>query len=145
MLQGDTVFGAINVLSTELLPFSETPIALLQTFADQAVIAIENVRLFKELEARNSALIESLDQQTATGEVLRVIAATQTDAQPVFDTIAANALRLCTASNCAVFRFDGEQIHLVALQHADHQRPESLRQAYLEHPRRGTATARALR
>ena len=144
MLRGDTVFGAINVLRTEVLPFSDTQIALLQTFADQAVIAIENVRLFKELEARNSALIESLDQQTATGEVLRVIAATQTDAQPVFDTIAANALRLCTASNCAVFRFDGELIHVVALQNVNPEGTESVRQAYPVPPSRGNATARAI-
>src|SRR5262245_41684809 len=67
---------------------------LLQTFADQAVIAIENVRLFTELQARNRDLTEALDRQTATGEILRVIASSPTDEQPVFEAIVRSALRL---------------------------------------------------
>jgi two-component system, NtrC family, sensor kinase len=144
MLREGALLGVIALWKTIVEPFSDRQIELITTFADQAVIAIENVRLFKELEARNNALIESLDQQTATGEVLRVIAGTQTDAQPVFDTIAANALRLCTASNCAVFRFDGELIHVVALQNVNPQGTESVRKAYPVPPSRGNATARAI-
>ena len=75
--------------------FSERQIAMLQTFADQAVIAIENTRLFNELQTRNRDLTESLEQQTATSEILRVISQSQHDVQPVFEAIAANATKLC--------------------------------------------------
>jgi GAF domain-containing protein len=105
--------GVILIRRTEVRPFSEKQIALLKTFADQAVIAIENVRLFKELQARNRDLTEALDQQTATSEILRVISSSPTDLQPVFQTILANAIRLCEAQNGAVFRFDGEVFRAV--------------------------------
>ena len=87
--------GALFLRRGELRRFSDTEIALLETFADQAVIAIENVRLFKELEARNSDLTEALEQQTATAEILRVISSSPTDVQPVFDAIVRSAVRLC--------------------------------------------------
>src|SRR5262249_26965274 len=78
--------GALSVWRGEARPFSDKQIALIQTFADQAVIAIENVRLVKELQASNRELTTALDRQTATSEILRVISGSRTDLQPVFDT-----------------------------------------------------------
>ena len=110
MMREGVPIGVFSVWRTEVHPFTDKQIELVTTFADQGAIAIENVRLFQELEARNRDLTAILEQQTATAEVLRVIAEAQTDAQPVFDTIAANALRDSTSLHACpgVFRFDGE-------------------------------------
>jgi GAF domain-containing protein len=115
LLREGIPIGAIHIRRMEVRPFTDKQIKLLETFADQAVIAIENVRLFKELQDRNRQLTEALEQQTATSEILRVISSSPTDLQPVFQTILDNAVRLCEAQNGALFRFDGETLRGVAL------------------------------
>ena len=144
MLRGGEPIGAVQVWHADVAPFSEVQISLLQTFADQAVIAIENVRLFKELEARNSELTEILARQTATGEVLRGISQAQTDAQPVFEIIAASACRLCGAAYAQVQLYDGELIHLAALESANPGGDAAIRAVYPLRVGDGSAGGRAI-
>jgi hypothetical protein len=99
LLRDGKPIGSISASKAAPGAFSDAQIALLQTFADQAVIAIENVRRFKELQGKNADLTEALERQTATAESLRVISASPTDVQPVFETIAARAMRLCEATD----------------------------------------------
>ena len=114
LLREGTPIGVIMIRRTDARPFSEKQVALLKTFADQAVIAIENVRLFQEIQEKNRDLTESLEQQTATGEVLRVIAGSPTDVQPVLDTVIENAVRLAGAKQGHIRQSDGEFLQLVA-------------------------------
>ena len=114
LLREDVAIGFIAVRRTEVRPFTDKQIALLKTFADQAVIAIENVRLFKELEHRNRQLTEALEQQTATSQILGVIASSPTDIQPVLDVVAENASRLCEAADAQIFRVEGNECRIVA-------------------------------
>src|SRR5262249_37341242 len=115
LLRHVVLLGVILVRrAEEPRPFSDKQIGLVTPFADQAVIAIENVRLFQELENRNRDLTEALEQQTATSEILGVIASSPTDIQPVLDVVAENAARLCDASDAAIWRADGDGYRLAA-------------------------------
>jgi PAS domain S-box-containing protein len=145
MLRDGSLVGVFFLARNQPRPFSDGQIELVATFADQAVIAIENVRLFTELEAKNRDLTETLEQQTATAEILRVISSSPTDAQPVFDTIAANALRLCDGLWSVVTRFDGEFIHLVSHHNVGGpQRMEALHRAFPRSPRDGGVNDKAI-
>jgi two-component system NtrC family sensor kinase len=114
LLHGGVAIGAIQIRRREVRPFSDRQIKLLETFADQAVIAIENARLIHEQQARNRDLTEALEQQTATSEVLRVIASSPADLQPVLDTLIANAVKLSGATKGHVRQYDGEFLRVVA-------------------------------
>jgi GAF domain-containing protein len=105
--------GVIVLRRTEVQPFSDKQISLLQTFADQAVIAIGNVRLFEEVQARTRDLTESLQQQTATAEVLKVISASPGELQPVFQAMLENAGRLCEAKFAMLFLHEKNQFRAV--------------------------------
>jgi GAF domain-containing protein/CheY-like chemotaxis protein/HPt (histidine-containing phosphotransfer) domain-containing protein len=144
MLRDGRAIGAIVVFRGEATPFPDHQIQLLETFADQAVVAIENARLFQEREARNRALTESLEQQTATSEILRVISSSPTDTQPVFDAIAAAATSLCAAENSGVFLFDGALIHLAAHHRWTAKDLTAVREAFPRPPGSDSVTSRAI-
>jgi two-component system, NtrC family, sensor kinase len=108
MLEGDDLVGTITIYRLEVKPFTDKQVALVEAFADQAVIAIENARLLNELRQRTDDLSESLEQQVATSDVLRVISSSPTNVQPVFDSIAESAVRLCDGQFSFVNRFDGK-------------------------------------
>src|SRR5215510_13248485 len=114
LIRAGTAIGVISIRRTEVRPFTHRQIELLKTFADQAAIAIENTRLFEEVQARTRELTDALEQQTATSEVLSVISSSPTDTQPVFCAIAKNAVQLCDAMFGAVFSYDGRLVHWVA-------------------------------
>ena len=145
MFREGEVIGAIFVARRNAGLFTDSQVQLLKTFADQAVIAIENVRLFTELETRNRDLTEALEQQTATSEILRVISRSQTDVQPVFDTIAAAALKLCDASAAnARHATTAHLIHMAAVANVNPEASEAIRKIFPRPPSRDTAATRAI-
>jgi class 3 adenylate cyclase/putative methionine-R-sulfoxide reductase with GAF domain len=114
LLKDDAVLGAINIYRQEVRSFTEQQIALLQNFAAQAVIAIENARLLNELRQRTADLSESLEQQTATSEILRVISSSPSELEPVFQTILEKAVRICDANFGTLFMVEGDKYRTAA-------------------------------
>src|SRR5262249_17940235 len=117
MLRDDELLGAVIVFRHEVRPFTDKQTELLTTFADQAAIAIQNVRLFDEVQARTRELSESLEQQTATGEILASISGSVTDTKPVFDAIVRNLRRLFGTRMAMVQVLKDGKAHLAAAAH----------------------------
>ena len=138
MLQDDELIGAIIIYRQEVRPFSDKQIELVQNFAAQAVIAIENTRLLSELR-------ESLQQQTATSEVLKVISSSLNDLKPVFETIAQSAEKLCNAQTSLISMVDGDQIRLVSINAATEEGADAVRRVYPMRRDAETVIARTIR
>ena len=144
MLKGDDLVGMITIYRLEVKPFTNKQVALIETFADQAVIAIENTRLLNELRRRTTDLTESLEQQTATSEVLKVISSSPGDLQPVFEAMLANATRLCEAKFGVLYRSEGDALRAVALYGAPLAYAEERRRNPIVRPHPETTLGRAV-
>src|SRR5262249_34927752 len=150
LMREGVAIGVLQVPRKEIRPFTERQIALLQTFADQAVIAIENVRLFTELQQKNEALTlahaqvtEALEQQTGTSEVLKVISRSAFDLQPVLDSLIENAVRLCGADRGFIHRQEGDLYPVAASYGHSREWIELVKQNPVRRDR-GSATGRAV-
>jgi GAF domain-containing protein len=142
--EGESI-GAIILRRTEVNPFTDKQITLLQTFADQAVIAIENVRLFDEVQARTRDLQESLQQQTATSEVLKVISSSPGELEPVFRSMLENAVEICDAKFGNLFLVDGDTARWEAGVGTPPKLAEFFTQSTWFRPTPGSHLARVLR
>ncbi|MGE9010617.1 GAF domain-containing protein [Leptospira interrogans] len=142
LMRDGRVVGVIFVAKTVPEPYTQKQIELVSTFADQAVIAIENVRLFDEVNARTRDLAESLEQQTATSEVLQVISSTPGDLQPVFNSMLENATRVCGAKFGTMYLSEGDGVRQVAVYNAPPSYANALEtRAFRPHPRGGLGQA----
>jgi GAF domain-containing protein len=144
MLKDGELVGAICIYRQEVRPFTEKQIELLQNFAAQAVIAIENARLLNELRQRTDDLTESLEQQTATSEVLRVISSSPGELEPVFQTLLENARRICEAEFGVLYRCEGDALRAVAIHGAPQPYVEERRKNPTIRPAPATTLGRAL-
>jgi len=144
LLREGVPVGVMVLVRCVVLPFTEKQIELLTTFADQAVIAIENVRLFEEVQARTRDLTESLEQQTATSEVLGAISSSLEELDPLFQTILENAVRVCGAKFGTMNLYDGEKFAFVAGHNVPREYAETqLNKPFVPHPRGGLGTVAA--
>jgi signal transduction histidine kinase len=144
LMRAGEAIGVIGIRRTEARPFTDRQIALLKTFADQAVIAIENTRMFEAEQASKRELQESLEYQTATSEVLNVIGRSPTEVQPVFDAIVASAAELCRASRSNIQLYDGRQLHIAATHNYSPEANALFRQMYPMAPNRTQLSGRAI-
>jgi len=154
LLREGWVIGGIVLRRTETGGFDDTQIALVESFAEQAVIAISSATALRELRARteelaarNTAFAEQIDHQSATIEVLKAMSASPGDAQPVFDLITLRAPEICNGISCALFEYDGELVHLRSLRSSSYTSPEAseaFRRQFPMPPTRTTSAMRAL-
>jgi two-component system, NtrC family, sensor kinase len=145
LMREGVAIGVIALRRSEAQLFTERQVALLRTFADQAVIAIENARLLNELRQRTADLSESLEQQTATSEVLKVISASPGDLKPVFESLLANAKRLCGAKFGVLLLREGSAVRCVAIHGATAEYTEARQRAPVIEPAPDTALGRVLK
>ena len=137
LIRAGKAIGVISIRRAEVRPFTDRQIELLKTFADQAVIAIENARLFEEVQARTRELTQSLDQQTATSEVLGVISSSPGVLQPVFETMLSNAVRICEAKFGNLLLYEGDKFRFVAMHGASLAFAELRQRSPMIHPSNG--------
>ena len=142
MMRGDQIIGSISTARRGSRPFDEREVALIKAFADQAVIAIENVRLFEAEQQRTHELSEALEQQTATSEVLKVISSSPGELKPVFDALLANAVRICDAKFGTLFLTEGDAFRYVALHGAPPAFAEARRREPVTRVKPGTTLGR---
>src|SRR5262245_41187917 len=145
ILKDNELVGALNIFRQEVRPYHYKQIELVQHFAAQAVIAIENTRLLNELRQRTDDLSESLEQQTATSEVLKVISSSPGDLEPVFQAILANATRICDAKFGVLFRYENGMFRAAATQNAPQAFVEFHRERGSFKPPAGTPLDRLLK
>ncbi len=142
MRKDNELVGAIVIYRQEVLPFSDKQVALLSSFAAQAVIAIENMQLLNKLRQRTDDLSESLEQQTATSEVLKVISSSSGELQPVFEAMLENATRLCAAKFGNLYLCEGDAFRTTAMHNVPAAFAEARMREPLIHPRPGSLLGR---